>query len=76
MKGLKMNMSYEYLKYANELFEMRNHLLSILPHQVTDEGRKEVKEKIREIELDIFDRLNMNYLKSYLERKKNEDIHR
>lgn len=69
-------MSYEYLKYANELFEMRNHLLSILPHQVTDEGRKEVKEKIREIELDIFDRLNMNYLKSYLERKKNEDIHR
>ena len=71
-----MNMSYEYLKYVNELFEMRNHLLSILPHQVTDEGRKEVKEKIREIELDVFDRLNMNYLKSYLERKKNEDIHR
>ena len=69
-------MSYEYLKYANELFEMRNHLLSILPHQVTNEGRKEVKEMIREIELEIFDRLNMNYLKSYLERKKNEDIHR
>lgn len=71
-----MNMSFEYLKYANELFELRNHLLSILPHQTTDEGRKEVKEKIREIELDIFNRLNMNYLKDYLERKKNENIHR
>lgn len=67
-----MNMSVKYLKYANELFNLRSNLLSILPSIKEDDGRIEIREKIREIELDIYTRLNLNYLEKKLEQLKNE----